>query len=189
MVKQDDIRAVFLTAGQMETCRKHAELCSIGGMSNIHSDGKDRQEKLTEDQLVGQVCTCAGTMWLGGSYEKGFGYYDMIRNRQNKTPLDGDGGDDLPPYRIDIKGSLVRNDTKDPLSYNLLVRPRERHDGFVYVMALYFRPSVVALVGWVEDSQLPAQVEPAGIFQGAFRMTGAELRPMDELRPAVQSRK
>jgi hypothetical protein len=36
---------------------------------------------------------------------------------------------------VDIKGSLMRY-SNNPLNYRLLVRPKERHDNWIYVLAL-----------------------------------------------------
>jgi len=189
MVSRDDIVGVFLSPEQMSACSKHAELCSICGQSNVHTDKEERKDVLSCDQVVGQVCTCAATMWLGSSYDNGFSYYDRVRRKQNLTPYDGDGGDDIPPYRIDVKGSLVRNDAKDLLSYNLLVRPKERHAGLIYLMALHFTPSIVALVGWALETDLPVTGETFGVFSGAYRLSAASLRPVAELRTRLRNEK
>ena len=141
----------------------------------------DRIGFLNEDQLVGQVCTCAATIYLFG-VEDGFKRYNLIRESQNSHPNSGDGGDDIPPLGIDVKGSKARNNQKKVTTYNLLVRPRERHEGCIYVLSLTIPPKVL-LVGWEEDSHLPSSVESSGIFEGAYRVVGSSLRPMHELKP------
>ena len=187
MITIDDIVSVTLSEKQIAVCKEHAEKCSLGGVSRIRED-INRKENLNEDQIIGQICTCAATMWISSSKDRGFRYYDRIRTQQNKNPNCGDGGDDLPPYRVDIKGSKVRNPNKDILTYNLLVRPAERHNDWIYILALSDYPEI-KLIGWIYDIDLPNESESSGIFNGAYRKIAKELNPMNMAKEVIKKRK
>jgi len=178
MVKKEDVVKLILTKEQMDLCLHHARQCSLGGKSEVRQK-EERQNYLSDDQIVGQVCTCGATIWLLG--DAGVEKYNLTRAEQNLHPGVGDGGDDIPPFRIDVKGSMVRNINKDILSYNLLVRPLERHKNGIYVLALSIPPKVV-LIGWEFNNNLPEKVESEGIFKGAYRKIAKDLKPMIELK-------
>ena len=120
---------------------------------------------------------CNGNLDL---WSTGAQIYDSIRDKQNEQPNVGDGGVDIPPFRLDVKGSMARSLSKDVLTYNLLVRPKEKHENWMYVLALTVPPKV-ALIGWAFDSDLPDRVESSGIFEGAYRKIARELKPMSSL--------
>jgi hypothetical protein len=179
MIEQEDLIKIRLSEPNMHTCVEHATLCAIGGASHIRSV-EDREDNLNMDQIIGQVCTCAASMYLLGE-EDGFHRYNEVREAQNLTPYDGDGGDDIPPLKIDIKGSFVKNTSKALLTFNLLVRPRELHNGFTYVLALS-RPPHVVLMGWAHSKDFSeGDLQEYGIFKGAYRLEASRLRPMTDL--------
>ena len=175
-----------LTEKEFNRCLYHASKCSLGGVSRVRHDRKDRSSFLGEDQVIGQVCTCAATMWLLGR-TVGFDYYDMIRCRQNENPTEGDGGDDIPPLRIDVKGSKVRNTSKPVSTFRLPVRPREFHDGFIYIGALSNPPHVV-LTGWGDSDFIRKfTIEDSGIFDGAHAPKVLDLQEMRDLPGHLRS--
>jgi len=186
MITENDIITGSVPVREYYWCVKHAEACSIGCFSQIR--GEDRNDSLSMDQLVGQVSTCFFSMWVGRTPEMGFRYYDMVRRRQNENPMKGDGGDDIPPFRVDVKGSMRRNLNLPLLKHRLPVRPAEFHDDWIYVLALT-RPPKVHLIGWAYTSDLPSEVDKDGPFKGAYTLRGFQLRPLnDEFKEIVKAR-
>ena len=165
----------------MDLIRRNAREAEIGGASHIRRHD-DRQETLAQDQLVGQICHYAAIKFLAGSIEG----YIAAREVANENKYKGDGGRDVPGFPIDIKGSLIRGE-RALGDHRLLVRPRERRDGWIYVMALVesLDPPVIWLMGWAKDSDLP-EADADGRFQGAHSLWADELRPMVQLQKAVQ---
>lgn len=158
-----------------------AEPAMIGGGSHIRSGG-DRTANLAMDQYVGVgIGELAGNKYL-------FSVDAYIANRKarNANPTFGDGGSDTLGYKIDYKTSHARK--SDLLSYNLVVRPRERHTGFVYVLGLVRAerladPNTAAyLIGYATDDMLDNRMAKCGIFSGAYVIPAKELLPMAELR-------
>ncbi len=170
---------ITLSQAQVELARRQATLCAINGKSNMRG-AVARTEALTEDQIVGQLGQIALHLWHVGhvmDYVKG-------RHVQNNYPSSGDGGEDVIGAQLDVKTSLMRR-SANPLEYNLLVRPRERHDGWVYVLALvvptWETECQVHLVGWATDHQLPP-AETDGPFAGAHRIHASSLHPLPPIK-------
>ncbi|HIB44356.1 MAG TPA: hypothetical protein EYO37_10450 [Nitrospina sp.] len=181
MIFSKDVVTYTIPNEDSEGIRKNTRLAMIGGVSQIRS-GKDRQKSLGHDQLVGQISTYAGAVILTGSPQ---GYW-QARDKANKNPHKGDGGVDIIGLsNVDIKGSMMRY-SSDPLHYRLLVRPRERHDGWIYVLAMVpqKRPYKCHLVGWAHDRDLPDAPYNGSIkaLHGAYLVEGHELRPIDQLK-------
>jgi hypothetical protein len=109
----------------------------------------------------------------------------LARNKANNNPTRGDGGVDIVGLsNIDIKSSLMRY-SQDPLKYRLLVRPAERHLGWIYVLGLVpkKRPYQCFLVGWAYDKDLPNSTYSGKIqsLRGAFIIEAKHLRPIKKL--------
>ena len=157
---------VQLRAYDIRLAEAQAEACAMGGESQIRAT-KERAEKLLEDQIIGQVGTIALHRYWFGHVEQ----YMVGRYFQNKMPWEGDGGEDIPGANIDVKSSLMRR-SQDPTTYNLPIRPRERHPNWVYALALlpldYRESRRVHLMGWIGDDELPAQPKTDGPLAGAF---------------------
>lgn len=158
----------------------NAKLAEIGGKSQFRSS-KQRHNNLSEDQLVGQISTFCGSIILTGSSEG----YIKAREKANKNPKQGDGGVDIIGLsNVDIKGSLMRY-SSNPLNYRLLVRPKERHDDWIYVLGLVpkERPYKCHLVGWAKDSDLPKSTYngPIQSLHGAYVIEAINLRNMNDL--------
>ena len=85
---------------------------------------------------------------------------------------------------IDIKGSLMRY-SSNPLNYRLLVRPKERHEDWIYVLALVpkERPYKTYIVGWANDNDLPSKPYDGEIksLHGAYVIEAKNLRKIAEL--------
>lgn len=161
---------------------KHAKNASLGGNSHIRKRS-DRMANLSEDQLVGQLGEFALCRWMRN--EKA--YWER-REAIDKNPWVGDDGVDYPGFHLDVKTSLMRRHM-DPSKYNLPVRPAERHDENVYILALV-EPIImmdmfyVWLIGWAKDEELPSP-RKTGIFQGAHLMPVNKLHEMDQLAATI----
>jgi len=174
-----------LTRRDLVTIYRDAMKASIGGRSQIRKTD-DRRKHLSEDQIVGLVGNYALALWRDGDERA---YLDM-RHSQNRFPTKGDGGYDLPRCRIDIKTSMMRR-SQDPMTYNLPVRPRERHKGWVYGLALTESFSIqglkanplitVHLVGWAREDELPENANGVGKLEGAFVIPATKLHAFPPL--------
>ena len=163
-----------ITDGVLEYLGKRADKAAFPGVSRIRK-GEDRLDNLYSDALVGHLGLWALSMYLcGSSY-----YYMLSRHIQDQDPRKGDGGTDIPGALVDVKGSLKRNPTKSIPSYNLCVRPEERHPNTTYVMALYVPEiSTVYLTGWAANDEFPLQVVQDGPLRGTYAIPVAQLHPM-----------
>jgi len=152
----------------------NAQKASLGGRSNVR--GKDRSSNLLTDQIVGQLGTYALSMFLFGNPKK----YLETRDLANTNPWSGDNGYDLIGVRADIKTSLMRR-SKDPMTYNLIVRPRETHPDWIYILGLVdqIRRPTVYLMGWTKE--LPP-INQSGIFAGAHVVPAKCLHCMNDLK-------
>ena len=157
----------------------NAKAAEIGGKSNIR--GKDRTATLAQDQLVGQMGNYAGCLYLTDSVTP----YIKSREAANANPLKGDDGSDMPGYRLDFKTSLMRH-SNNPVHYRLIVRPRERHEGNAYVLALvpYTTGTTVHLLGWTIDDELPP-IQTKGMFKGAHVVPATDLYSMHSLKVTI----
>lgn len=175
-----DVVTIELPPDALATVVKHAKAAMVGGVSRVHGDADTRAAKLYEDQFVGQATTCAGHLFLLGHWRE----YDRERTEQNRTPTKGDGGSDYQGLPVDFKGSKMRG-SLDPLDYRLPVRPHERHRGAIYVLALMPKGTTVYLVGWARESELPADPDAEGPFQGSFTIPAHHLNNMLQLPGVV----
>lgn len=171
------ILRVPLDQGTWDACVAHARAAELGGTSHVRRG--DRGTELPGDQLVGQLGTAAWHLYWFGHAQP----YLLGRTLQNRVPHLGDGGSDVMGARIDVKTSLMRKNP-DPLAYNLLVRPAERHPDTTYVLALV--PSLglreVLLVGWATEYDLPEHPVPDGPLAGAYRLPATGLAPLPPVR-------
>lgn len=180
MLKTQDIITCIVPTEHTSLIINNAKLAEIGGISQIRSK-KQRSTNLAEDQLVGQIANYCASMILTGSPE---GYIEA-REKANKNPTQGDGGVDIIGLpNIDIKGSLMRY-SSDPLNYRLLVRPRERHNNWIYVLGLVpkERPYKCHMVGWAKDQDLPSAPYNGSIksLHGAYVVESCMLRNIKDL--------
>jgi hypothetical protein len=181
MISTNDVVTHIVDSKFVDLIISNAKKAEIGGRSQIRSC-KSRASNLSEDQLVGQISTYCASMILTGSPEG----YIQARDKANANPLVGDNGVDISGLpNIDIKGSLMRY-SNDPLNYRLLVRPKERHDNWIYVLALVpkERPYKTYLVGWANDKDLPLNPYDGEIksLHGAYVIEAKNLRKIAELK-------
>jgi hypothetical protein len=181
------IQAIWLDASTVEECKDNARKACLGGRSAVR--GSDRLKELMVDQLVGQFGQAALSLYQTGSLRA----YREARAAANADPLRGDGGCDLPGFKTDIKTSLMRSQ-RDYGAYNLLVRPRELHQGHTYILGLVRNPewsggsfremreAGVYLLGWATTEMLAGRLEPGGRFAGAHLIPAGELREMMPVR-------
>jgi hypothetical protein len=176
MVKDQPALTYMLTPDEEALVRENAKAAEIGGVSRIHRDADDRAERLSEDQLIGQIGPLVFCKHQFGTIEP----YKVSRFYANLYPTKGDGGFDIPRCRIDVKTSLMRA-SPDPLDYKLLVRPHERHTGCVYVLVMVetLTPTIKAhICGWATDEMLPREPKTEGPFAGAYLLPASQLLPM-----------
>jgi hypothetical protein len=181
------IQVVTLDSSTVEECKDNARKACLGGRSAVR--GSDRLRELMVDQLVGQFGQAALSLYQTGSLQA----YREARATANADPLRGDGGCDLPGLATDIKTSLMRSQ-RDLLAYNLLVRPRELHQGHTYILGLVRNPEWsggsfrelrevgVVLIGWATAEMLASRLEMGGLFAGAHVIPAEELREMMPVR-------
>ena len=158
----------------------NAKKAEIGGRSQIRQS-KDRLNSLSEDQLVGQISTYCASVILTGSKDG----YIKARDKANANPEKGDDGIDIIGLsNVDIKGSMMRY-SDDPLKYRLLVRQKERHKDWIYVLGLVpkQRPYKCYVVGWAKDSDLPKETYNGVIksLHGAYVIEANNLRKISDL--------
>lgn len=181
MITPEDIITVNLRKSEMNLIKRMAQQAEVGGRSQIRK-GQDRSDNLSIDQLVGQIGTYVGCKYIQGDIKD----YRVSRYYANKAPTVGDGGADITGSNIDFKASEIRNPNKDLMTYKLLVRPRERHDDWVYVLILVSdiseASSTAHILGWADTRMLPEQTETSGIFKGAYVLPAENLKPLPPLR-------
>ena len=161
-----------------ELLETNAKKAAIGGKSQIRRN-ENRKQFLYEDQLVGQIANYAASVVL----TKSSGGYKEAREIANNNPYKGDDGVDIIGLsNVDVKGSLMRY-SSDPLSYRLLVRPRERHENWIYVLCLVPKDMKRCyVVGWIKDGDLPAKTYegPIESLHGAFVVPAKKLEKMSD---------
>jgi len=180
MINPNDVITHIVDSESTQLIISNAKKAEIGGKSQIRA-ANNRTSNLAEDQLVGQISTYCASMILTGSPEG----YIQARDKANANPLAGDNGVDISGLpNIDIKGSLMRY-SNNPLNYRLLVRPKERHENWIYVLALVpkERPYKTYLVGWANDKDLPSKPYDGKIksLHGAYVIEAKNLRKIAEL--------
>lgn len=171
------VKSTLISGDDLERIRANAERAWINGKSHVR--GSQREKYGPTDQLVGQLGEYALAKWFNRVDQ----YFER-RRRINENPFVGDGGSDLEGFSVDVKSSLMRR-SSDPMAYNLLVRPRERHPNNIYVLCLIRETTEgfkAILAGWIEDELLPVLPEGSGVFEGAYRVAASSLKGMDDLR-------
>ena len=168
-----------------EMIRYYAKNAEIGGRSRIHGNRDVRNDLISKDQLVGQLCNYALIMYLTGRED----LYVQIREEADENPHQGDQGIDVPGHKIDIKGRYMHRGP-DPMTYSLPVRPKERHRGYIYVLGLV--PSIapntsVNLMGWVWESDMTRTADRFDDFRGAYMTPLTDLHPMRDLVEQMHS--
>jgi hypothetical protein len=194
MLSIKDIVKVNLSSLELELAFIMARQAEIGGASHIR-EANDRICNLSVDQFIG-----VGLGELAGN-KHFFSINDYFNSRaeKNKNPYVGDNGCDTLGYKINYKTSKLKQGL-DPMRYNLVVRPAERHSGFVYVQILVdakgkqtpqelvFGETTpdVYLMGWVYDHELDGRQVNYGIFGPRNGKPGAFVIPVTELHPVSQ---
>jgi len=192
-VTMGDVVAVNLNSNELKLAYQMAKAAEIGGTSSFRKKS-ERDRTLSTDQFIG-----VGLGELAGNkHFFSVKHYYQSRSSKNERPLEGDGGSDTLGYMIDYKASHAKKD--DLLSYNLVVRPNERHTGFVYVLVLVKthglepkqlvlgnKPPQVFLIGWASDNMLDGNQRSYGVFGpkngngGAFVIPAKKLNKIKDL--------
>lgn len=177
--------------GHLDRIRTYAQQAEIGGSSNIRRDRSDRMGAIGVDQFVGQLGTLALCRHHLGE-AAGFAEWARGRELANRAPTSGDNGGDIIGCNVDVKASLARYPGKAITSYSLPVRPRERHAGHVYVLAMVqvddpaappenWTHADVHLMGWISDDEMPAGGNDPR-FGDASTVRANDLHPLPPLR-------
>lgn len=176
MISIEDIVTINISASEMSFVKKMALKAELGGQSSIR-DREDRIKSLEIDQLVGQIGTYAGSKFLLGDTKD----YRVSRWYANQNKWSGDAGSDITGANVDFKTSLVRKKERDILDYRLLVRPKEYHENWVYILNLVTSLNAdhaeVKIVGWASSRMLPP-IARDGLFAGAHVLSAKELNPI-----------
>jgi hypothetical protein len=181
-----DVVPVSLTPAEVSLAKTMSRAAELGGQSSVRSSGA-RNRHLAIDQYVG-----VGLGELAGNkYFFDVALYRKSREIRNAKPRQGDGGSDSPGWKIDYRTSIAKKQSL--LSYNLVVRPQERHKGFVYVLLLVrdshlrsYWPTV-HLIGWASDDMLDGTERDYGVFDGAYVLPATSLKKIADLRVGFQS--
>lgn len=168
----------------MALTKDYAESATLGGTSQI--PGESVENRFT-DNWVGQLGEAAGHHYLFSTLSKYKANREGLRDK-----WEGDGGSDVPGYRIDFKASLHRHSNKRPETYTLIVRPAELHDDTAYVLIVVepncptgltaTKETGIYLVGWAYTRELAPSDDWGGI---AMVRGGTLLRPMIDLRLSI----
>tara|TARA_R110000851_G_scaffold329290_1_gene501032 strand:- start:80 stop:796 length:717 start_codon:yes stop_codon:yes gene_type:complete len=193
MITENDIITYSISEKTKSLCLENAKLCNICGISYVPVEGhemtpaekrknKDYKKNNLEYQFIGQLTTCAATEWVFGDKTK---TYQNVREKQNETPYDGDGGIDIPPYNIDVKGSRMRSRGRGLLDYNFPLRPVERHKGIQYIFSLVsfdqgFKNCKAHLMGWMGEEEITSKIQTDGVFKGAYLTRVRDLNPLPD---------
>lgn len=172
---------IVIPDADLAVIRANAQLAEIGGKSSVRPYA-ERQANLATDQLVGQLCE-AMVLFCTCSLDG----YLAAREKANADRYSGDHGRDLIGLPVDIKGSLMRSGGK-PADYRLIIRPRERRDRWVYVLALVEclqAPITVHVAGWTRVTDLPL-ADTDGPFRGAHTVWADDLKPVQKLQRIVR---
>lgn len=165
-----------------------AEKAWLGSSDAKHATRGTRQHDPSQwllDQETAQYGELALHKFVFG--EEGRGRYILQREERNKNKYKGDDGSDLylpeaPDIKVDSKASTMRR-SQDPLSYNLIVRPRDFHEESMYVLVL--RPKtnepVINIIGCATTNMLPNTTADHGVFKGAYVLSATRLTPPDTL--------
>lgn len=163
---------VTFTEEERKLIITQARAAELGGQSHLRPEG-ERSATLGTDQLTGQIGQAALHKWLYGNLRR----YQLERQRQNRTPWNGDGGHDVDGLKVDVKCSLLREGA-DPEGYHLWVRLPEAHDGWVYVLALVpqDKRGTCWLMGWAYTSEMRIDAE------GRLERLARDLHPLPAWR-------
>lgn len=173
---------VQLSAAEYALCTRNGKSAEVGGRSSVVSDPGERVGKLVEHQLTGQLGNLAFCRYL---YGMAFGHYvyRVTRWAADRNPTRGDGGEDVPGCKVDVKASMIR--TSLILTEHFLPVPEsERHPETTYVLALVEQGEapLVHLMGWAGEEELPKEKASSGTFAGKFILRADTLHALPPLR-------
>ena len=170
--------SIRLPGSVCELAERYARNAMVGGRSHVRASG-DRMARLHEDQLTGQLCHAAASVYLFGSFDP----WRRHRDEADAEPMKGDGGTDFPGWPIDIKGSRMRGSC-DPSDYHLIVRPAElcRSTWYVHSLVSCDRMDTVHLCGIASGGRVASvPVAESGPLAGAHVIGVPELSAIELL--------
>jgi hypothetical protein len=188
MLFSKDIVTFTFTVEEQEVVKHMAEQCWLGSDDATIATHGTKQHDTSQyliDQETGQYGELALHQFFFGKTD-GMNRYILQREERNSDKYKGDQGSDLwypeaPAIRVDGKATTMRK-SQNPISYNLVVRPRDWHENTIYVLLM--RPKtepIMKVVGWALTNELPDTLKSSGIFEGAYVKRAGSLNAMREL--------
>jgi len=186
MINRNQIVQVVLDSSESLLVRQMTLLACTGGKSQIFQDQQERNKRRLIDNAVGQAGELAINILAFQERDFGKTMYINSRNKANANPHLGDDGMDILDTHIDVKTSMIRSSSRsqDMLSYNLVVRPQEFKEGWVYVLGLIYQKEitdpkiVVNIIGWAHSDDFPDEIETQGLFKNTFPLRASNLNPL-----------
>ena len=194
VITRKDIIKFSIKPSTANTCMGYAKECNLLSCESQIVSAKNKQKNNIEYQFTGQLTTFVASEWFFRDQGK---TYSGTRDEQNKQKYKGDMGIDLPPYPIDVKGGRIRYHSKDILTYNLFVRPHERHESNIYIATLAdftdeFEKCKVYLMGWIHEKDLPSELnykyDKDSSKKGTFALQNKMLNPLPKFNDTFENK-
>lgn len=190
MLSKTDIITVEFKEYEHDAVRAMAEQCWLGsddGSVATHGTQQLDSSQYKADQVTGQYGELAlHKLFYDNDDDSGLHYYLKQREIRNANKYEGDSGSDLWAeedlgFKLDSKTSTMRR-SKNPLDYNLIVRPRDLHDNTVYILMLKpTQEDIIHAVGYLWTNELPKTIKTSGPFDGAYVKSARFLNSLKEL--------
>jgi hypothetical protein len=182
MLTMDDVVTLSFCSEELEAAGvfANARKATIGGKSLIFGEGRSQAE-VVQSNLTGQICEYACSLYLTGSSES----YQMSRRRANANPHSSDYGKDIPGHSIDIKGTRMQPNHRNPLLYNLIVRHKDWKPNWEYILALLQGEFTVYIIGYIHSGKMPPASE--GRFGYSHVMPACKLWSLKEAKGCLSN--
>tara|TARA_R100000808_G_scaffold24828_1_gene58618 strand:- start:1473 stop:2108 length:636 start_codon:yes stop_codon:yes gene_type:complete len=194
VITHKDIIRFSIKPSTANTCMEYAKECNLINCESQIVSAKNKRKNNIEYQFTGQLTTFVASEWF---FRDGGKTYFETRDKQNQQKYKGDMGIDLPPYPIDVKGGRIRYRSKDILTYNLFVRPHERHKSNIYIATLAdftdeFEKCKVYLMGWIPERDLPSELnynyDKDSSKKGTFALQNKMLNPLPKFNDTFENK-
>jgi len=194
MISRNDIITFSVSSETASKCMRYAKGCNLIDCKSQIVSSSDKKQNNIEYQFTGQLTTYVASEWF--FRDKGE-TYSKTRDEQNKNKYRGDMGIDLPPYPIDVKGGRIRYHSKDILTYNLFVRPHERHKSNIYIATLAdftddFENCKVHMMGWIKEEELPSELnynyDKDSSKKGTYALKNEMLNPLPKYKESTEAK-
>ena len=183
MVDEEEVKKVTLNREAILSCIRYAGKSAKGGSSEAR-EGEQRADYLGEDQLSGQFCEAALSLFLFNSLDQFSRHQDECNQRRTD-----DYDYVFRGHKVDAKGTIMRSawDWGSATNLNLIIMGTDARPGMIFVLGVIpFNATTVQdsmyltahLVGWEFGDQIP---ENSRWGPGKCGKEAWFLRPMDEL--------